>query len=382
MSDRYSGGTYSCRVPELAAAEERWRLTLDNAPVGIALVSLEGHFMRVNDALCRILGYSTEELLALDFQQLTHPDDLDTDLHFLEQLLAGEIPSYRMRKRYLHAEGHHVWADLSVSLVRDGQGQPVHFVSHVADLTEEVKAAARIEEINRELNEQQIQLERSNADLEAFAMLASHDLQAPLATIRGYMELLEATYAGVFDERALEWVGRITQATDRMSQLVNSLLDFSRAGATQSREPVSVTDLVDEVRHDLAQLITDTHAEVVVEPDPPTVLADRSRLRQVLQNLIQNSLKHRHPERAPHCEVGVEEREADWLVTVTDNALGIPADHRESIFTMYAQVDGGAPGHGIGLAACRQIVERHGGTIWVDGTPSGEGSRFSFTLPR
>ncbi len=369
-------------VPELAAAEERWRLTLDNAPVGIALVSLEGHFMRVNDALCRILGYSTEELLALDFQQLTHPDDLDTDLHFLEQLLAGEIPSYRMRKRYLHAAGHHVWADLSVSLVRDGDGQPVHFVSHVADLTEEVEAAARIEEINRELREQQLLLERSNADLEAFAMLASHDLQAPLATVRGYMELLEATYGDVFDERALEWVGRITQATDRMSQLVNSLLDFSRAGATQSRATVSVADLVEEVRDDLARLIVETHAEVTVDPNAPAVLADRSRLRQVLQNLIQNSLKHRHPERAPRCDVGVEEREADWLVTVTDNAVGIPVEHRESIFTMYAQVDGGAPGHGIGLAACRQIVERHGGTIWVDGTPSGEGSRFSFTLPR
>ena len=369
-------------MPDLAAAEERWRLTIDNAPVGIALVSLEGKFMRVNEALCRSLGYSTEELLALDFQQLTHPDDLDTDLHFLEQLVAGEIPSYRMRKRYLHAEGRHVWADLSVSLVRDSDGDPLHFVSHVADLTEEVQAAARIEAINHELNAQQLLLQRSNADLEAFAMLASHDLQAPLATIRGYMELLETTYAEAFDERAGEWLGRITQATDRMSQLVNSLLDFSRAGATRMREQVAVPELVAEVRHDLAQLIRDTEAEIVVAADSPDVMADRSRLRQVLQNLVQNSLKHRHPERAPRCEVRVEQRDADWLITVTDNALGIPAEHRESIFTMYAQVDGGAPGHGIGLAACRQIVERHGGTILVDGTPPDEGSRFSFTLPR
>lgn len=368
-------------MPEPAAAEERWRLTLDNAPVGIALVSLEGTFTRVNQALCGMLGYSTEELLALDFQRITHPDDLDTDLHFLEQLVAGEIPSYRMRKRYLHADGQHVWSDLSVSLVRDSDGQPIHFVSHIADLTEEVEAAARIEAINRELNEQQVLLQRSNADLEAFAMLASHDLQAPLATIRGYLELLESSYAEVFDDRAVEWLGRITDATDRMSQLVNSLLDFSRTGATRMREEVAVPDLVEDVRRDLAQLISDTEAEIVVSADSPAVMADSSRLRQVLQNLIQNSLKHRHPQRAPRCEVGVQERDADWLVTVTDNALGIPTDHRESIFTMYARVDGGAPGHGIGLAACRQIVERHGGTIWVDGAPSGVGSRFSFTLP-
>jgi PAS domain S-box-containing protein len=382
MSDRYLHGPTVDRVPELAAAEERWRLTIDNAPVGIALVGLDGHFLRVNAALCRILGYAADELLALDFQQLTHPDDLDTDLHFLEQLVAGDIPSYRMRKRYLHAQGHHVWADLSVSLVRDSEGTPIHFVSHVADLTEEVEAADRIEQVNRELNEQQILLQRSNADLEAFAMLASHDLQAPLATIRGYMELLEATYEDIFDERATEWVGRITQATDRMSELVNSLLDFSRAGSTQERETVSVVDLVDEVRRDLDQLIKETDAEVLVAPDAPAVFADRSRLRQVLQNLIQNSLKHRHPQRAPRCDVDVEEREADWLVTVTDNALGIPAEHRESIFTMYTRVGGAGTGHGIGLAACRQIVERHGGAIWVDSTPRGEGSRFSFNLPR
>ncbi len=245
-------------MPTLAAAEERWRLTIDNAPVGIALVSLEGKFLRVNQALCAILGYPVEELLELDFQQLTHPDDLDTDLHYLESLVAGEIPSYRMRKRYLHSAGHHVWADLSVSLVRDGRGKPLHFVSHVADLTEEVKSAERIDQINRELNEQKALLERSNADLEAFAMLASHDLQAPLATIRGYMELLETTYADAFDERANEWLDRVAQAADRMSELVSSLLEFSRAGTTQERELVPVPDLVAAVRHDLDQLITET----------------------------------------------------------------------------------------------------------------------------
>lgn len=369
-------------MPTLAAAEERWRLTIDNAPVGIALVSLEGQFLRVNQALCESLGRTTEELLALDFQQLTHPDDLGTDMAYLNQLVAGEIPSYRMRKRYLHAHGHYVWSDLSVSLVRDPKGKPQHFVSHVADRTEEIEAAERIDEINRELTEQKVLLERSNADLEAFALLASHDLQAPLATIRGYMELLEANYSGVFDERASEWVDRVTRAAERMSQLVTSLLDFSRVGSPQERAPVSIVELVEDVRRDLTQLIIQTGGELVVAPDTASVLADRSRLRQVLQNLIQNSFKHRHPVRAPRCEVTVQEREPDWLVNVTDNALGIPREHREHVFTMFARVGVSEPGHGIGLAACRQIVERHGGTIWVDANPSGEGSRFSFTLPR
>ncbi len=295
--DRSETRLYSGQVPTLAAAEERWRLTIDNAPVGIALVSLEGQFLRVNRALCAILGYTEEELHALDFQRLTHPDDLDADLKLLEQLVAGEIPSYRMRKRYLHKDGHHVWADLSVSLVRDSKNKPLHFVSHIADLTDEVKAAAQIEQYNRELSAQKVLLERSNADLEAFAMLASHDLQAPLATIRGYMELLESRYEDVFDERATEWLSRVTNAAERMAELVNSLLDFSRVGGAQLREQVSVVELVEEVRHDLGELATTSGAELVIDPDSPTVVADRSRLRQVLQNLIQNAFKYRHHDR-------------------------------------------------------------------------------------
>jgi PAS domain S-box-containing protein len=303
-------------VPTLAAAEERWRLTIDNAPVGIALVGLEGQFLRVNAALCRSLGYTEAQLLDLDFQRLTHPEDLDADLSSLEQLVAGEITSYRMRKRYLHADGHHVWADLSVSLVRDTGGTPLHFVSHVADLTEEVKAAAKIEEFNRELSAQKALLERSNADLEAFAMLASHDLQAPLATIRGYVELLETRYVDVFDDRANEWVSRVSEAAARMSQLVNSLLDFSRVGGAHLREPVSVVALVEQVRRDPDRPRQSRRhrgpreaAAGPAEPDPervevppsraqPSLRGDGHRARPRLADRGHRQCP-RHPRRAP-----------------------------------------------------------------------------------
>ncbi len=371
-------------MPTLAAAEERWRLTIDNAPVGIALVGLEGTFMRVNQILCQILGYSAEELAERTFQELTHPDDLDADLGLVEQLLAGEIPSYRLRKRYLRSDGQVIWTNLSVALVRNARGKPLHFVSHVADLTEEIEAGERIEAINRELSEQKARLERSNADLEAFAMLTSHDLQAPLSTVRGYMELLSAEYGDTLDPRANDWIDRATQAAERMSGLVSSLLEFSRvsdAGGALTREMVSVSDVVKEVRQDLEQLITENGAEVVVADGLPQVLAQRSRLRQVLQNLIQNTIKYRSPDRPPRCQVDAVERDEDWLITVTDNAAGIPQEHHESVFSLFTRVTGAGSGHGIGLAACRQIVERHGGRIWVEDNPDC-GSRFSFTLPR
>jgi PAS domain S-box-containing protein len=368
-------------MPTLEAAEERWRLTIDNAPVGIALVSLTGSFMRVNEALCQIVGYTAEELGDRTFQDITHPDDLEADLDLMRELLAGERQSYRMRKRYLRADGQSIWVDLSVALVFNDRDEPLHFVSHVADLSEEMKAHAAIEKINNVLTEQKAQLERTNADLEAFAMMASHDLQAPLATIRGYLELVEAEYADALDQRGIDWVSRAAQAAERMSELVSSLLEFSRAGSGARRELVPVQELVEEIRRDLHQQILDTGARVEVAGDPRPVRAERARLRQVLQNLVQNAIKYRHPDRSPACVVAVRERPTDWLITVTDNATGIPADHRESIFSMFTRVDHDQSGHGIGLAACRRIVEHHGGRIWVEENPAG-GSRFCFTLAR
>ncbi len=375
------------RVPSLEAAEERWRLTIDNAPVGIALVALDGGFDRVNDALCAILGYRPEQLMRLSFQDITHPDDLETDLKFLDQLVHGQIPSYRLRKRYLHGDGHVVWADLSVALVRNAAGEPMHLVSHVADLTEEMTAATRIEQMNAELSEKTARLEQSNADLEAFAMLVSHDLQAPLSTVLGYLQLLESEYAEVLGPQGADWVGRASSAASRMSQLVNSLLTMSRSDRAMQRVPLSLSELVVDVCADLDPLIQEHGAMIEVQEDALVVWADPGRLRQVIQNLVQNALKYRQPHRPPAVSVAVEVDgvgERGWLVTVDDNAVTIPVERREQVFGLFERldVDERETGHGIGLAACRRIVQRHGGRIWIEDNPAGEGNRFRFTLRR
>lgn len=233
-------------MPSLAAAEERWRLTIDNAPVGIALVTLEGRFSRVNEALATMLGYSTDELVALTFQEITHPEDLAGDLELLQQLTEGLIPSYRLRKRYFHRDGHVVWIDLSVGLVSDGRGRPLHYVAHIIDRNDEVAAAERIAAMNADLRARTEALARSNDDLEAFAAMASHDLQAPLATVAGYVELLSAEYAEALDERGRDWLERVHLASERMSELVSSLLVLARSGHQATRRPVSTRALVED----------------------------------------------------------------------------------------------------------------------------------------
>lgn len=373
-------------MPTLAAAEERWRLTIDNAPVGIALVGLDGRYVRVNDALCRIYGLSATQLMQHTFQELTHPDDLAADLEQLDALVAGRTTSYRLRKRFLHADGHVLWGDLSVALVRNHDGEPLHFVSHLNDLTEEIAAAARIEQMNAALQEQTARLEQSNADLEAFALLVSHDLQAPLATVLGYVQLLEAEYDHRLDDQGRDWIVRIGRAADRMSRLVTSLLAFSRSGSQLEPQAVSVRDLVVEVGDDLDQLVSQHGATIEMLPGASVVSGERAGLRQVVQNLVQNAIKYADPARPPHVTISVVELTDAWEVRVDDNARGVPQDQREAVFTLFTRLDPAAeqpePGHGIGLAACRRIVERHGGRIWIQDNPDGAGSRFVFTLPR
>ncbi len=370
-------------MPTLARAEERWRLTIDNAPVGIALVGLDGRFQRVNQALCRLFGHSKEVLLTLDFQRLTHPDDVVAGLELVNRLVSGELQHFSMRKRYLHADGHTIWADLSTSLIRNSAGKPLHFVSHITDRSAEVAAAERVEQANRELRLLAARLARSNRDLESFALISSHDLQAPLATVRGYLELLKMDYEDQLDDQGLEWLDRAAVAAERMSDQLSSLLEFARATHEDPTPPVSVSlrEVAEEIAVDLGRLVSATGGTVEVAGDDPTVVARRSSLRQVLQNLVENSLKYRHPDRPPRTVISVVETGTGWTVEVRDNGGGIAEGFKESVFTMFTRGDQKESGHGIGLAAARRIVDQWGGSIWVEDNPEG-GSCFRFTVPR
>jgi PAS domain S-box-containing protein len=375
--------TYRRGMSELEEAEERWRLTIDNAPVGIALVDMDGRFLRVNETLCRTLGYEPEHLIQLTFQELTHADDLDRDLELRDALVSGQIPRYRLRKRYRRADGDHVWADLFVSLARDASGRPLHFISYVEDVSEQVEVAERIQRMNQDLLEQKSRLERSNDDLEAFATLASHDLQAPLGTVRGYLELLGAEYGDVLGPQGTRWVARASEATQRMSALLTSLLDFSRAAGSgrPTLAPAGLGALLDGVMADLADLLSRTGTTVRLVGPSIEMLVDTARLRQVLQNLVQNAVKYHHPDRPPVVEVSATELDDRWQVVVADNGVGVPPEDRERVFRMVQQAGRTESGYGVGLAVSRRVVERHGGHIWIEDNPGG-GSRFCFTIPQ
>lgn len=224
------------------------------------------------------------------------------------------------------------------------------------------------------------ELARSNAELEQFAYVASHDLQAPLATIASYAQLLEKRYKDQLDSQASKFIGNIVQGCTRMQTLIDDLLEYSRVG--RSQKPFQLTDCNHAVEQALANLqgaIRQTQA-VVTYSELPAVMGDISQLVQLFQNLVGNSIKYRH-DAPPLVHITACKQEKDWLFSVSDNGIGIATQHQARIFQIFQRLHTQKEysGTGIGLAICQKIVERHGGYIWVDSKP-GQGSTFYFTV--
>jgi signal transduction histidine kinase len=252
--------------------------------------------------------------------------------------------------------------------------------TEIGDLARAFNAMAdSIERGRREVAEHARELERSNEELDRFAAVTSHDLQAPLATISMYVQLLEARHGKDLGS-AGQLVDGISAATGHARELIRGLLEYSRAGRGElRRDEISVDRVLTEVRDVLAGPIEEAGATVEVG-DMPVVCADHRNLLQVFQNLISNAVKFCDGD--PHVKVTAKRVESSWWFAVSDNGIGMEPSKAEEIFEPFHRLhgEGAYPGTGIGLAVCERIVEQHGGRIWAESEP-GKGSTFRFTLP-
>jgi light-regulated signal transduction histidine kinase (bacteriophytochrome) len=240
---------------------------------------------------------------------------------------------------------------------------------------------AELTDANARLQQTAEDLKRSNRDLEQFAYVASHDLQEPLRAVGGYVKLLERRLSGTLDARAREFIAGAFEGAVRMERLIHDLLAFSRVG-TRGGDFVA-TDLEGVLQRTLANLHASIEsAQATVTHDTlPTVTVDGTQIMQVFQNLIGNALKFRG-EAPPRIHVGAQRQEGRWVFSVRDNGIGIEPQYFEKIFQLFQRLHTRKQyaGTGIGLAICKRIIERHGGTIWVESQP-GQGTTFSFTIP-
>lgn len=359
----------------LEESEERFRLAFENANIGVWLIDLEGRLLRANNRMCQILGYNRDELERLNVNDVTHPQDVDLPLEFVEGSLAGKTDHITFEKRYIHKQGYVVWANASTSLVRDSFGQPLYFISHVQDIT-------RQKLIETERERLISQLETKNTELERMTYTISHDLKSPLITIQGFLTLLEKDAANNASERFEQNIKFIRAAAKKMKQLVDDLLEISRIGRLPSlRETIPLSEMIREAISMVAGSINVRAAKVYVSHDMPTVVGDRARLSQVFQNLIDNAVKFMGTEPNPTIKIGGRIEGNFAVCYVKDNGIGIDPRYHHRIFNLFDRLDTDTEGSGVGLALAKRVVELHGGQIWVESAGAGQGSIFWVKLP-
>ena len=244
----------------------------------------------------------------------------------------------------------------------------------------------RVEERTAQLQASMVDLARSNRDLEQFAYIASHDLQAPLRNVRQGLELLadhlQESVGVRFDDEATELRDLTVAAVLRMEEMIQGLLSFSRLdrGGQPPDDPVDLRALAEEVIDQMRPELMKAGATIDVQK-LPTVDGDEIQLRQLLQNLVENAYKYRAPDRSLHLTMEATETDDHmWQVSIGDNGIGIEPEQRTRVFELFRRAHAGYEGVGLGLAICQRIVERHGGDIWVEAGPNG-GSIFHFTVP-
>lgn len=250
-------------------------------------------------------------------------------------------------------------------------------ISGIILVTEVITEQRQAKEQLRQLNQKLLQ---SNRDLEQFAYVASHDLQEPLRAVISFAQLFSRKYQGNLDAQADKYIGYVVEGAARMQQLIEDLLDFSRIGTHgKDLQPIDLEIILTQVCSNLKVAISQSQVSIKHEA-LPIVMGDQTQLIQLFQNLIANAIKFRQSE-APKIEIKSRRQDNNWLISISDNGIGIEAEYFERIFVIFQRLHSRReyPGTGIGLAVCQKIVERHGGNIWLEST-LGVGTTFYLTL--
>jgi PAS domain S-box-containing protein len=351
------------------------RTIIDQIPSRLYVKDTNSRFVLNNRAHLDLLGVKTQAEATGRTTQDFFPGPrgqqaLDDD----QQVLTSDTSIHNQERSNFGPEGQVRWSLVTKVPLHDVRGKLIGLVGLSHDITERKRQE---EEAKRNATE----LARSNAELEQFAYVASHDLQEPLRAVASCVQLLQKRYGGKLDARADEFISHAVEGTKRMQALITDLLAYSRVGThVHPFEEVEIAEVLAEALANLTFAIQESGA-VVLPGQLPKLTVDGSQLTQVFQNLIGNAIKFRG-ERSPEIRITADHRGSDWVFSVADNGIGIEPQYFERVFRVFQRLHTRAryPGTGIGLAICKKIVERHGGTIWIESKP-GEGTTFFFTLP-
>ncbi len=354
-----------------------FRVAVNAAPIAMLMVDEEGQIALSNRKAEELFEYTAEELSRLGVDQLLPADARAGHPKLRRQY--GQAPAARAMGQgrdlfCLTKSGREVAIEIGLTPVVSDDKRYV--ISSILDITERKKTEAVLRANAEELS-------KSNRNLEEFNYAASHDLRAPLRHIASFATLLKTELSQSTNEKVQRWLQVVVQSTERMKVLLDDLMEYSRSGyGSINHELVDLQQTVKETLADLSVLIQETGADVLMG-SLPQISGDAVKIRQVLQNLIQNAIKFRRPGVQPIVRVEAHEDADAWLVMVRDNGKGIPKEFHQRLFKPFQRLDRDRndPGYGMGLAICKRIAEMHGGSIVIESV-EGEGSTFIFSIAK
>jgi PAS domain S-box-containing protein len=358
----------------LRHSEEQLRVATMATEIGVWAWKRGTRPVTVSENWRRLFGVSREtEVTFSTWRDSLHPEDRDRAIADLEAVYTDQ-PEFSTEYRVVHPNGTVRWIVDRGRAIFDSSGNIVEMAGINLDITKRKRTEEDLLHASREL-------ERSNRDLESFAYIASHDLQEPLRTITGFLQLLEQKIGNQFDDKTRQYIEYAVDGSKRMHQMITDLLSYSRV-SMQAFSPklIHFNETLSVVLSLMKKNIEDSGASIAIQ-ELPSVRADASQLQQVFQNLIGNAIKFRS-ERPLEIHVSARQEQRFWVFYVKDNGIGLDVKQGDKIFQIFQRLHSRQkyPGSGIGLSICKKIIERHGGAIWVESVP-GAGSTFYFTLP-
>lgn len=367
-------------LQRLEESEAQYRYLFMMSPMPKWIHDLETlKILEVNEAAIRKYGYSREQLLNMTILDIRPAEDRERALRASQNAVKGSTLNFG-QWRHLKANGEMLHVEVAGHITTQNNRDVM--MSVAVDVTERVNITGQLEELNRELVLRTEELATSNVELERFAYVASHDLQEPLRMVSSFLQLLKKKYHERVDETGQAYIDFAVNGADRMKRLIKDLLDYSRLDS-KSDEPgqTDMGQVLQEVIYTLGDRISQSNA--VVEAGPlPVILAHRTQMFQLLQNLVSNGLKY-NQQLQPRISIHALDQSDHWLFEVHDNGIGIEEKYYNKIFIIFQRLHTRSQysGTGIGLSVCKKIVEKAGGSIWVQSKP-GSGSTFYFTIPK
>ncbi len=363
----------------LRHSEHRFKTIFETAPLGIAIInSITGDIDEVNARYADIVGLTIEKMKTINWMEITHPDDIQEDLANMALLNSHQISSFKMEKRYIHADKSIVWVIISVVPFEMLNKTQPHHLCMVEDISER-------KQVEQVLYKKSQALQRSNTDLEQFAYSVSHDMRQPLRSVSCHLQLIERELKGTLSEDCQINFNFALEGAKRMDAMIVSLLEYSRVGRkSETKTYLETRAVLAETLDFLASSIEEAGAIITIRGDWIPMLASRDELCRLFLNLIANAVKYRHDSKPPHIQIIAKVTpQQTWQVTVRDDGIGIASEQIPRLFQFFSRLQSRNrfEGTGMGLALCRRIIEHHQGSIWVESAGLNQGSDFIFTLP-